>query len=107
MAVPLLDLKAQYASIKEEILKEISEISDSQYFILGPKVEKLEKEVAAYCASNFAVGVTSGSDALIIALMVEGIGPGDEVIIPPFTFLRRPARSSASGRLRYLRISTR
>ena len=86
MAVPLLDLKAQYASIKEEILKEISEISDSQYFILGPKVEKLEKEVAAYCASNFAVGVTSGSDALIIALMVEGIGPGDEVIIPPFTF---------------------
>lgn len=58
MAVPLLDLKAQYASIKEEILKEISEISDSQYFILGPKVEKLEKEVAAYCASNFAVGVT-------------------------------------------------
>ena len=82
MAVPLLDLKAQYASIKEEILKEISEISDSQYFILGPKVEKLEKEVAAYCASNFAVGVTSGSDALIIALMVEGIGPGDEVIVP-------------------------
>ena len=86
MAVPLLDLKAQYATIKEQILKEFSEIADSQYFILGPKVEKLEKEVAAYCHSNFAVGVTSGSDALIISLMVEGIGPGDEVITTPFTF---------------------
>ncbi len=86
MAVPLLDLKAQYASIKEEILREIAEISDSQYFILGPKVEKLEKETAEYCGSKFAVGVTSGSDALIIALMVEGIGPGDEVITTPFTF---------------------
>ena len=86
MAVPLLDLKAQYATIKEQVLKEFSEIADSQYFILGPKVEKLEKEVAAYCHSNFAVGVTSGSDALIISLMVEGIGPGDEVITTPFTF---------------------
>lgn len=86
MAVPLLDLKAQYATIKEEILREISEISDSQYFILGPKVEKFETEAAAYCGSKFSVGVTSGSDALIIALMVEGVGPGDEVITSPFTF---------------------
>ncbi|MDR0931430.1 MAG: DegT/DnrJ/EryC1/StrS family aminotransferase [Victivallales bacterium] len=86
MAVPLLDLKAQYATIKDEVLREIAEISDSQYFILGPKVEKLENEIAKYCQSNCAVGVTSGSDALIIALMVENIGPDDEVIIPPFTF---------------------
>ena len=86
MKVPLLDLKAQYASIKEDILREFSEISDSQYFILGPKVEKLEKEVADYSGTGFAVGVTSGSDALIISLMVEGIGPGDEVITSPFTF---------------------
>ncbi len=86
MQVPLLDLKVQYAPMKEEILKEISEICDQQAFILGPKVEKLETEVAAYCQSNYAVGVTSGSDALIIALMVEGIGAGDEVITTPFTF---------------------
>lgn len=72
MQVPLLDLRAQYASMKEGMLREISEVCDSQHFILGPKVEKLETEVAAYCRSNHAVGVTSGSDALIIALMVEG-----------------------------------
>lgn len=86
MQVPLLDLQAQYRPMKEEILKEISEICDSQRFILGPKVEKLEKEVAAYCHSNYCVGVTSGSDALIIALMVENIKAGDEVITTPFTF---------------------
>lgn len=86
MQVPLLDLKAQYASLKGEILKEISDICDAQTFILGPRVEKLENEVAAYCHSKFAVGVTSGSDALIIALMVEGIKAGDEVITTPFTF---------------------
>ena len=86
MQVPLLDLRAQYASMKEGMLREISEVCDSQHFILGPKVEKLETEVAAYCRSNHAVGVTRGSDALIIALMVEGIKAGDEVITTPFTF---------------------
>ncbi len=86
MSVPLLDLRAQYASMKDEFIREISEICDSQHFILGPKVEKFEAEAAAYCQSKFAVGVTSGSDALIIALMVEGIGAGDEVITTPFTF---------------------
>ena len=86
MQVPLLDLRAQYASMKDEIIAEISELCDSQRFILGPKVEKLESEVAAYCRSTGAVGVTSGSDALIIALMVEGIKAGDEVITTPFTF---------------------
>ena len=86
MQVPLLDLRAQYASLKDEIIAEISEICDSQRFILGPKVEKLESEIAAYCRSTGAVGVTSGSDALIISLMVEGIKAGDEVITTPFTF---------------------
>ncbi len=86
MQVPLLDLKQQYAGMKDEILKEISEICESQYFILGPKVEKFEKECAEYCKSKFTCGVSSGSDALLIALMVEGIGAGDEVITSPFTF---------------------
>ena len=86
MNVPLLDLTAQYAPMKEEILSVVAEICDSQRFILGPKVEALEKELAAYCQSGGAVGVTSGSDALLIALMVEKIKPGDEIITTPFTF---------------------
>ncbi len=86
MQVPLLDFKAQYQGLKEEILKEVSDICDSQQFVLGAKVQKLEKEIAEYCNAEFACGVTSGSDALIIALMVEGIGVGDEVITTPFTF---------------------
>ena len=86
MNVPLLDLSMQYAPMKEEILAVVSEICDSQRFILGPKVEALEKELAAYCQSGGAVGVTSGSDALLIALMAEKIKPGDEIITTPFTF---------------------
>ena len=86
MQVPLLDFKEQYKGLKEEILQEISDVCDSQQFVLGSKVETLEKEIAQYCDAKFACGVTSGSDALIIALMVEGIGAGDEVITTPFTF---------------------
>ena len=86
MKVPLLDLKSQFSDMKDEILAAVEEICDSQYFILGPKVEKFEDEVADYCGCKFAVGVSSGSDALIISLMVAGIGCGDEVITTPFTF---------------------
>ena len=86
MQVPLLDLRAQYAPLKAEILKAIEEICDSQRFILGAEVENFEKAMTAYCRSVGCVGVTSGSDALIIALMAEKIGPGDEVITTPFTF---------------------
>ena len=86
MNVPLLDLKGQYLTMKDEIVKEMLEVCESQRFILGPKVEKLESEVAQYCQAPYCCGVTSGSDALIIALMVEGIGAGDEVITTPFTF---------------------
>jgi len=86
MQVPLLDLRAQYAPLKPAIMAAFEEISDSQRFILGPKVETFEQEMAAYCRTAGAVGVSSGSDALIIALMAEGIGHGDEVITSPFTF---------------------
>lgn len=86
MQVPLLDLRAQYAPLKKEIMAAVEDICDSQHFILGPKVEAFESEMAAYCRTAGAVGVSSGSDALIIALMAEGIGRGDEVITSPFTF---------------------
>lgn len=86
MAVPLLDLKLQYATIREEALRITEEIYASQAFILGKRVDDFEKDFAAYCQSQHAIGVSSGTDALLIALMVLGIGPGDEVIVPAYSF---------------------
>jgi len=86
MKVPLLDLKAQYASIKEEIRTAVDDVFDSQYFILGPKVKELEQEIARYSEISYALGVSSGTDALLISLMALGIEPGDEIITTPFTF---------------------
>ena len=94
MQVPLLDLKSQYQTIREEILAVTQEIYDSQYFILGPQVQALEKEIAAYCQTKHAVGVSSGSDALIISLMAAGIGPETTVITTPYTFF---ATAGAAG----------
>jgi dTDP-4-amino-4,6-dideoxygalactose transaminase len=86
MKVPLLDLKAQYQTIKPEILKAAEEVFESQYFILGPRVEALEKEIARYSDCPFAVGVSSGTDALLIALMAAGVGAGDLVLTTPYSF---------------------
>jgi dTDP-4-amino-4,6-dideoxygalactose transaminase len=84
--VPLLDLKLQYAPLRTEIESAIREVCDSQRFILGPRVAQLEAEVAAYCHAEHGVGVSSGTDALLLALMALEIGPGDEVVTSPFTF---------------------
>ncbi len=86
MKTPLLDLKVQYQSIKEEILETVNEVFESQWFILGPNVERLEKEIAEYCGTSHAVGVSSGTDALIISLMAADIRPGDLVLTSPYTF---------------------
>ena len=86
MKVPLLDLKAQYQLIKDEIKEAMEEVLDSQHFILGPTVAALEDAIASYCGCKYGVGVSSGTDALLIALMVKGIGPGEGVITVPYTF---------------------
>ncbi len=86
LAVPALDLKAQYESIRDEIDKVVRDVVASQYFILGPEVSKFETEAAEYCQAPHAVGCASGSDALLLPLMAAGVGPGDEVVTSPYTF---------------------
>ncbi len=97
VAVPLLDLKAQYASIHGDVRKAVNDVFESQYFILGPEVERCEKSIAAYSQCKHAVGVSSGTDALLIALMAEGIGPGDEVITTPYTFFATGGSVARAG----------
>jgi len=84
--VPLLDLKAQYAQIRAEVMPVIERVCASQRFILGDEVLGLEAEVAGYCASSAGIGVSSGTDALLLAMMALGLGAGDEVVTSPFTF---------------------
>src|ERR1700719_1453770 len=84
--VPLLDLKAQFAQIRSEVMLVIEQVCASQRFILGDHVLGLEAEVARYCASSAGIGVSSGTDALLLALMALGVGAGDEIITSPFTF---------------------
>src|ERR1700719_4219907 len=84
---PFFDLQVQFATIREEVMQAVEAVFDSQQFIQGPQVEILENEVATYDNAPFAVACASGTDALYLALLAQGVGPGDEVITTPFTFV--------------------
>src|SRR5260221_1818828 len=94
--VPLLDLQAQYQTIRDEVRRAVDRVFDSQHFILGAEVQALEEEIALYSQTKFAIGCASGSDALLLALMSCGVGAGDEVITSPFSFF---ATAGAIARL--------
>ncbi|GAH46825.1 unnamed protein product, partial [marine sediment metagenome] len=97
MKIPFLNLKAQYSSIKDEIDKKISFLIDNAAFILGEELEKFEKEFAEFCNAKYSVGVSSGTDALIIALRALNISYGDEVITVPNTFIATSEAISLVG----------
>src|SRR6202522_1524304 len=95
--VPLLDLKAQFAQIRAEVMPVIDQVCASQHFILGAHVHALEEEIARYCGASTGIGVSSGTDALLLALMALNIGAGDEVITSPFTFFATAGTIARSG----------
>ena len=95
--VPLLDLKAQFAQIRAEVMPAIDQVCASQHFILGDHVRALEEEIARYCAASAGIGVSSGTDALLLALMAFSIGVGDEVITSPFTFFATAGTIARTG----------
>ena len=97
MNVPFFDLKPQSLSLRQEIQSAIDEVFETQQFILGSKVDALEQAIAQYCQTTYAIGVASGSDALFLSLMATGIGHGDEVILPPFTFFATAGSVSRIG----------
>src|SRR5919206_5074322 len=86
MRVPLLDLHAQYGPLRDEILAAMTRVADSQRFIMGPEIDAFETQIAEILGVDHAIGVSSGSDALLAALMAIGVGAGDEVITPTYSF---------------------
>ena len=97
MNVPLLDLKAQFLGIKKEVMDVVETVCEEQGFVLGPRVVELEQALASYVGASYAVGVASGSDALLLSLMAVGVGQGDEVITVPFTFFATAGAVSRLG----------
>ena len=97
MKVPFFDLTIQFKSIEGEIKSALDEVFQTQQFILGSNVQALEEHLAQYCQTRYAIGVASGSDALLLSLMAIGIGAGDEVILPPFTFFATAGSVSRLG----------
>ena len=95
--IPILDLKQQYITLKQEINEAIEQVLKSGQYILGPVVEDFEQRVAAYCECRYGVGVGSGTDALRLTLAALGIGPGHEVITTPFTFVASASTISRTG----------
>jgi len=95
--VPFFDLAVQFKSIEEEVKSALDEVFRTQQFILGSNVQALEETIARYCATRSAIGVASGSDALLLSLMALGIGSGDEVLLPPFTFFATAGSVSRLG----------
>jgi dTDP-4-amino-4,6-dideoxygalactose transaminase len=95
--VPLLDLRLQYQSIREEVRLAVERVLDSQHFILGPEVTALEGEIARYCQCEFAVGLSSGTDALLASLMAIGVAPGDEIITSAFSFFATAGSIARAG----------
>src|SRR5262244_619193 len=96
MNVPLINLQAQYASIRDAVREAVDRVFETQHFVMGPEVAALETEIAEYCRTKQAIGCASGSDALLLALMALNVGAGDEVITTPFSFF---ATASAIARL--------
>jgi len=97
MKVPLLDLKAQYATIENEVRAAVDKVILSQYFILGPEVEALEAEIAAYTGARYGIGVASGSDAILLAMMHKGLGIGDAVVTTPYSFFATAGSITRTG----------
>ena len=97
MKVPFFDLAVQFKSLEDEIKSALEEVFRSQQFIMGFQVQALEKTISQYCRTQYAIGVASGSDALLLSLMALGIGTGDEVLIPPFTFFATAGAVSRVG----------
>jgi dTDP-4-amino-4,6-dideoxygalactose transaminase len=97
MQVPLLDLAAQYAPIRDAVVEAVTRVVDTQKFILGPEVEAFEAEVTAYLGAKHAIGVTSGTDALLVAMMALELGAGDEVIVPAYSFFATAGCVSRTG----------
>jgi UDP-2-acetamido-2-deoxy-ribo-hexuluronate aminotransferase len=87
MSIPFIDLKAQYAVVKDDVQRRIDSVLDSGRFIMGPEITELEKELSAFTGAKHTVACSSGTDALLMPLMAMGIGPGDAVFVPPFTFV--------------------
>jgi len=95
--IPFLDLKAQYSAVKADIAEAVARVLESGHYVLGPEVEAFEREFAAYCSAPHGIAVNSGTSALHLALLAAGIGPGDEVITTPFTFVATAAAVCNAG----------